>query len=165
MSNTIRLTSAAVAFVAATAMVLAVIALVTAGVDEKSRTIKLVSIRDPQAETSADLGAKGDSAADLATFSEEARQDGKPLGRMFGSCTLAGTQQNARGVCSLTSELKEGKIAAAGTIDFRREDQPQELPIVGGTGEFENANGTLTLGRRAGRETPLTFTVKTQDGG
>ncbi len=164
MSNTSRLTSAAFALVASAALVLAVIALVTGGEDEKSRTIELVSISDPRAEASADLGEKGDSGADLATFSEEVRQDGQPVGRTFGSCTLAGTEQEGRGVCSLTGELKQGKLAAAGTIDFRREDQPQELPIVGGTGEFEEASGTLTIGRRAGQETPLTFTVKTQDG-
>lgn len=164
MSNTIRFTSAAVALVAAAALVLAVIALVTGGEDEKSRTIELVSISDPQAEASADLAEKGDSGADLSAFSEEARQDGEPVGRTFGSCTLAGAQQDARGVCSLTSELEEGKITAAGTIDFRREDQPQDLPIVGGTGEFEDASGTLTIGRRAGQETPLTITVTTQDG-
>lgn len=159
MSNTIRFTSAVVATVA---LVLAVIALVTAGEDQETRTIELVSVSDPRAEASADLGEQGDSAADLATFSEEARQDGKPVGRTFGSCTLAGTAREARGVCSLTSELEEGKIAAAGTIDFRREDQPQDIPIVGGTGEFENASGTVTLGR-AGPETPLTITVTTPD--
>jgi hypothetical protein len=163
MSNTIRLTSAAVAVAAATALVLAVIALVTAGDDEKSRTIELVTISDPRAEAYADLGERGDSAADLATFSEEARQDGKPVGRTFGSCTVSGTEREPRGVCSLTTELDEGKIAAAGTIDFRREDQPQDIPIVGGTGEFENASGTVTLGR-AGQETPLTITVTTPDG-
>jgi hypothetical protein len=163
MSNTIRLTSAVVALVATAALVLAVIALVTAGEDEKSRTIELVSISDPRTEASADLGEKGDSAADMATFSEEARQDGKPVGRTFGSCTLAGTEREPRGVCSLTSELEKGKVTAAGTIDFRREDQPQDLPIVGGTGEFENASGTVTLGR-AGQQTPLTITVTTQDG-
>ena len=162
MSNTIRFTSATVVVVATAALILAVIALVTAGEDEKSRTLELVSDSDPRAEASADLGEPGESAADLATFSEEARQDGKPVGRTFGSCTVAGTQREGRGVCSLTSELEEGKIAAAGTIDFRREDQPQDLPIVGGTGEFESASGTVTLGR-AGQETPLTISVTTPD--
>jgi hypothetical protein len=163
MSDTIRLTSAAVAVAAAAALVLAVIALVTAGEDQKSRTIELVTISDPRAEAYADLGEKGDSATDLATFSEEARQNGKPVGRTFGSCTLAGTEQEARGMCSLTTELEEGNVTAAGAIDFRREDQPQDLPIVGGTGEFENASGTLTVGT-PGEETPLTITVTTPDG-
>jgi hypothetical protein len=163
MSKTIRPTSAAVAVAATAALVLAVIALATTGEDQKSRTIELVSISDPRAEASADLGEKGDSAADLATFSEEARQDGKPVGRTFGSCIVSGTAQEARGMCSLTTELEEGKVTAAGTIDFRREDQPQDLPIVGGTGEFENASGTVTIGR-AGQDTPLTITVTTPDG-
>lgn len=163
MSNTIRLTSAAVAVAATAALVLAVIAVATAGEDEESQTIELLSISDPQTEASADLGEKGDSAGDLATFSEEARQDGEPVGRTFGSCTLAGAEQDGRGVCSLTTELKKGKIVGAGTIDFRREDQPQDLPIIGGTGEYEHASGTVTIGG-AGKETPLTITVTTQDG-
>jgi hypothetical protein len=163
MSDTIRRAIAAVGIIATAALVLAVIALVTTGEDENSRTIELVSITDPRAEASADLGEQGDSATDVATFSEEARQDGKPVGRTFGSCTLAGTPQDGRGICSLTSELKEGKVTAAGTIDFRREDQPQDLPIVGGTGEFENASGTLTIGP-AGQDTRLTITVTTPDG-
>lgn len=152
------------AAVAATAaLVLAVVALITAGEDEKSRTIELASITDPRTESSADLGEKGDSAGDIFTFSEEAQQEGEPVGRTFGSCTLAGTEQEGRGLCSFTTELEEGKITAAGTIDFRQEDQPQDFPIVGGTGEFENASGTLTA-QPGEEETSLTFEVTTEDG-
>jgi hypothetical protein len=152
------------AAVAATAaVVLAVIALVTAGEDEKSRTIELVSITDPRTEASADLGERGDSATDLVTFSEEARQDGQPAGRTFGTCTLAGTEQEGRGLCSLTIELREGKITAAGAIDFREEGQPQDFAIVGGTGEFEKASGTVTIRGGAEKQTPLTIKVTTKD--
>lgn len=154
------------AAVAATvALVLAVIALVTAGDDDEgeTRTIELVSITDPRTESSADLGEEGDSAGDLVTFSEEARRDGEPVGRTFGTCTLAGTEQEGRGLCNLTIELDEGKITAAGAIDFRQEGQPQDFAIVGGTGEFERASGTVTL-RGGEEETPLTIEVTTGAG-
>jgi hypothetical protein len=148
---------------ATAALVVAVVALVTAGEDEESRTIELASITDPRTESSADLGEKGDSAGDIFTFSEEAQQDGEPVGRTFGSCTLAGTEQEGRGLCSFTIEFEEGEITAAGTIDFREEDQPQDFPIAGGTGEFEHASGTLTV-QPGEEETALTIEVTTEDG-
>jgi hypothetical protein len=164
MNSTIRLTSAAIAVAATAALVLAVIALVTTGEDEKTRTIKLLGISDRRTEATADLGEKGESATDLSTLSNEVRENGKPVGRMFGSCTLAGTEQEGRGVCSLTIELKEGKLSADGTIDFRRENQPQDLSIAGGTGEFDKATGTLTIGLTP-KKIPLTISVTTPDRG
>lgn len=69
------------------------------------------------------------------------RLSSKPIGHSSIVCTFAiGTER----VCRGTYFLPRGKIVVMGSITFR---QVFELAVVGGTGLYDNARGTLTATR------------------
>lgn len=127
--------------------------------DEETETIELVSIEDQEGDFDSDLGEKGESAGDQFGFTDEVERDGEPAGTVTGLCTAIGTEQEPRGLCTFTVQLDEGSVASQAVIDFAREDEPQEFPIVGGSGEFEEAAGTVTLQGGEGKEIPLTLNI------
>jgi hypothetical protein len=75
-------------------------------------------------------------------FNRRVRQ--KPIGRAELVCTFTfGSSRSCRG----TYFLPRGKLVVAGSILYR---ELYELAVVGGTGLYDNARGTLTVTRRPG---------------
>jgi len=64
---------------------------------------------------------------------------GKPIGRSSIVCTWVDDRDRS---CLATYVLPRGSIVAAGTLRTRL---LYELPVVGGTGLYDNARGTLTV--------------------
>jgi hypothetical protein len=99
--------------------------------------------------TRVDIGAKGTSAGDIEVVTLQLQERGVPsksIGHAELVCTFVGTG-NSR-VCRGTYELPRGKIVVGGSIEFR---QFYDLAILGGTGLYDNARGTLTVTRTARR--------------
>jgi hypothetical protein len=99
----------------------------------------------------ADVGPRGRSPGDVEITNSlvyNRRITPQPLGHFECICTYTvGINRN----CSGTIFLPRGKLMVGGTLRFR---QFYELAIVGGTGLYNNARGTLTVtrtGRRPAR--------------
>ena len=99
--------------------------------------------------TRVDIGAKGTSAGDVEVVMLELQERGvttKSIGHAELVCTFVGTG-NSR-VCRGTYELPRGKIVVGGSLEFR---QFYDLAVLGGTGLYDNARGTLTATRTSRR--------------
>ncbi len=90
------------------------------------------------------VGKRGRSPGDTEVIRQtlfNRRLTSKPIGHSSLVCTYA---IGAERVCRGTYFLPKGKIMVAGSITFR---QVYELAVVGGTGLYDNARGTLTVTR------------------
>ena len=92
-----------------------------------------------------DLGAKGDSAGDLLTFSNEIYDAGneKKIGSDNGWCirTVAGKAWE----CFWTISLPKGQITVQGPF---YDASDSVLAVTGGTGSYTHARGQMTLHAR-----------------
>ena len=102
-----------------------------------------------------DVGDSGESPGDYFLFEGRLMTpDGSTqVGRDSGKCTL-GTRTF---VCDATASIfHKGKIAVYGAF-FRESDA--RIPIVGGTGAYRDAGGTLTVKDLPSGNTLLTFEI------
>jgi hypothetical protein len=91
-----------------------------------------------------DVGANGPSAGDTEIIRQKLynrRVTTKSIGRAEVVCTY--TMKNSR-VCRGTYFLPKGRLVVGGSIVFR---SVYELAVLGGTGLFDNARGSLTATR------------------
>jgi hypothetical protein len=92
------------------------------------------------------VGRQGRSPGDTEVMRQtlfNRRVSTKPIGHSSLVCTYA---IGAERLCRGTYFLPKGKLVVAGSITFR---QVYELAVVGGTGLYDNARGTLTATRIA----------------
>lgn len=104
-----------------------------------------IRITDRQlAMTPVDLGPKGTSPGDMEISSSRVfqRGTGTTIGRSELVCTYIDSVR-LRG-CRGTYTLPRGKLVVGGSILYR---QFYDLAVVGGTGLYDNARGTLTVTR------------------
>jgi len=91
--------------------------------------------------THVDVGAKGKSVGDLDQYSSlvyNKRITPTPIGRGSMLCTTVSSSNQS---CSATYFLPKGEIVVQGVIGSRL---IYALPVVGGTGLYDNVRGTLT---------------------
>jgi hypothetical protein len=103
-----------------------------------------IRIADRQlAVTRVDVGARGTSPGDMEVVRLRLLQrNGRTLGRAELVCTFADSVRSR--VCRGTYILPRGKLVVGGSILFRRF---YDLAVLGGTGLYDNARGTLTVTR------------------
>ena len=103
-----------------------------------------IRIYDRQLElTRVDLGRRGTSPGDVEVVQVRLLQrSGTQIGRGELVCTFADSVRSR--VCRGTYILPRGKIVVGGSILYRRF---YDLAILGGTGLYDNARGTLTVTR------------------
>jgi hypothetical protein len=74
---------------------------------------------------------------------------GKRVGRLEGLCTVTNEDFAARVAtvyCTVAAYLPKGRILVAGFIRFAEEGPSQfVVSVVGGTGRYANARGTVTI--------------------
>ena len=104
-----------------------------------------IRITDRQASFErVDIGKRGRSAGDIEVVNSlvfNRRITPRALGHMEVICTYTvGINRNCRG----TLFMPRGKIVVGGTMRYR---QFHELAVLGGTGLYDNARGTLTVTR------------------
>jgi hypothetical protein len=99
-----------------------------------------------------DNGRRGRGAGDVEIVAQllyNRRIRKRAIGRAEFVCTFS---YHGRSVCEGTYELPRGRLVVAGSRRYR---EIYELAIVGGTGFYANARGTLTatrIGRSPRRE-------------
>jgi hypothetical protein len=96
------------------------------------------------AVTRVDTGVRGTSPGDVEVVRLRLleRGTGKTLGRAELVCTFADGIRSR--VCHGTYVLPRGKLVVSGSLLYRRF---YELAVVGGTGLYDNARGTVTVTR------------------
>jgi hypothetical protein len=127
-------------------VIAAALAAVREGRSEAATGPAVIRINDRELRvTQVDIGAKGISPGDLEVVTLQLHERGvttRSIGHAELVCTFVGTG-NSR-VCRGTYELPRGRIVVGGSIEFR---QFYDLAILGGTGLYDNARGTLTVTR------------------
>lgn len=96
------------------------------------------------AVTRVDVGASGTSPGDMEIVRTRLLQrgTGDTIGRGELVCTFADSFRSR--ICRGTYILPKGKIVVGGSILYR---QFYDLAVLGGTGLYDNARGTLTVTR------------------
>jgi hypothetical protein len=96
------------------------------------------------ADTRVDVGAQGRSPGDMEVVRTRLLERGTldTIGRSELVCTF--TDAGRSRVCRGTYILPKGKIVVGGSILY---SQFYDLAVVGGTGLYDNARGTLTVTR------------------
>lgn len=99
--------------------------------------------------TRVDIGARGTSPGDVEVVALRLYERGvtrKSIGHAELVCTFVGSG-NSR-ACRGTYVLPRGSIVVGGSLEFR---QFYDLAILGGTGLYDDARGTVTVTRMSRR--------------
>jgi hypothetical protein len=113
------------------------------------------------ADTNIDLGPKGFSAGDEDLFTGALTRHGKHVGRYVGNCTTARVSSTADQLCEFVLHLGKAQITAAGTVRSTEQGPGTfQLPVLGGTGRYQGADGQITVTATGGGSSfPMTISV------
>jgi hypothetical protein len=98
----------------------------------------------PQAENFVDVGTPGPGIGDQLVFQDRILDHGRQVGVEGGSCTITAflPGDHFQTHCVGTVSLPAGQVAFQGLVS----DAPEKaMAVVGGTGRFRTAAGTLTV--------------------
>lgn len=94
-----------------------------------------------------DVGRRGKSPGDMEIIRQRLfDRTGRLIGRAELACTFVDSRR-AR-ICRGTYFMPKGKLVVGGSLLFR---QYYDLAVVGGTGLFDNARGSVTVTRMGTR--------------
>jgi hypothetical protein len=131
-------------------------ALGSSGDDDEAQTIRVVEITTEQEFF--DLGAEGFSLGDEFVFSAKLLKGGEQVGHSGVVCTLTSLERE-ESQCQATAWFDDGQITAQGLV--AGEPETIVLPITGGSGKYEGAEGEAH-GRRVS-ETKEILTIHLSD--
>ena len=112
----------------------------------QARTLTFASPFDSGRTAQVDVGRRGFSPGDSFFTTGEKLLDpasGRRVGAADGMSVVVGRAGQGTVTVTATFRLRDGQIHAHGLV--RHSDRPQSVPIVGGTGAYEGARGTLTV--------------------
>lgn len=115
----------------------------------KHRHLEFTEVQTQHAESTP--GPAGPAVGDSFVFSADLTQRGKKVGTDSVQCTTThvygGATPNAIDVhCVAGFILKKGTLAAQGPVHVEFADEkPFKIAIVGGTGDYKHASGTLRV--------------------
>lgn len=118
------------------------------------QSIRLIAVFKESAEI--DAGAKGFSIGDDFVFSGNLRRGGERVGRIGVVCTFtsAARPNMVEAQCPGTATLPGGQITVQGLV-FNRD--LRVLPITGGSGQYQGADGEMHVRLRPPTRAVLTF--------
>ncbi len=124
--------------------------------DHRSRALTVVE--RAVTDTVVDTGEAGDSLGDLLAFGNPIfdAADMSEIGRDQGYCIR--TNVGEAWECNWTVILDQGSLTVEGP--FYDDLRDSQLAITGGTGEFRNARGEMTLHARDAAGTEFDFTYR-----
>lgn len=119
------------------------------------KTFQLVE--SPSQFTEVGNPPKGLSQGDVAVYRAQLKDgSGQTVGSEHSHCVVTKAGNHPVALCTDSIFLRDGRITAVGGVNL---DRDQLLPVVGGTGAYEGAEGTLLI--EAGRrKTVLTFNLR-----
>jgi hypothetical protein len=106
-------------------------------------TIRITNVQDNVIRV--DVGAKGKSPGDTEVIRQRLynkRVTQRPIGRSELICEFVDRRRSR--ICRGTYFLPKGRIVVGGSLLYR---QFYELAVLGGTGLFDNARGSLVVTR------------------
>jgi hypothetical protein len=106
-------------------------------------------------DTVTDTGASGDTAGDLLTFANPIYQAGTQIGRDQGDCIRIDPVEG-KWECRWITYLGGGGITVEGPF-FDAKDST--MAITGGTGDFRNVRGMMTLHALSATKFQFTFAI------
>ena len=134
------------------AVVLVVVALSAFRVQTDTATLTVVEHAD--SDTVTDTGATGDSVGDILTFANPVydEKNENPVGSDQGYCFR--TEAGKSWECNWTLLLDDGQITVEGPFLDKGDTV---LSITGGTGNYANVRGQMTLHARNDKGTEYDF--------
>lgn len=93
--------------------------------------------------TRVDIGPRGNSPGDTEIIRQQLfdrRNTSKPIGHSDLVCTFVDSKRLR--ACRATYVLPRGEIVAGGSLSYR---QFYDLAVLGGTGAYDNARGSVTV--------------------
>ena len=133
-------------------MTLGVTLMIAGTADAKMKQLVLVEHASTDAVT--DTGAKGDSAGDILTFTNEVydKDNKTSVGQDNGWCVR--TAVGKAWECFWTLALKDGQITVEGPF---LDAGDSVLAVTGGTGAYANARGEMKLHARDAKASEYDF--------
>jgi hypothetical protein len=130
-------------------------ALGASGDDDNGRTFRVVAITTE--EEFLDLGAEGFSVGDEGVFAEKLLKGGEEVGHSGGVCTVTSIERG-EAQCVATAWFGGGQITVQGLIGIGA-GGPESfvLPITGGSGKYEGAEGEVHVRGVSDTKSILTF--------
>jgi hypothetical protein len=112
-------------------------------------------------ETNVDLGPKGFSAGDEDLTVSPLTAKGHQVGRLVGNCTTARAgRTSVDELCEFVLRIGTSQLTAAGTVRAgQRGPGTFTLPILGGTGRYRGAGGTIAVSAGNGSTIPITVSL------
>jgi allene oxide cyclase-like protein len=140
------------------------------GDDDQPRVIKLFAFNDPDRSVSVDVPPTGGTAPTLGdgfVFSGDVfdHKGGTRLGTTAVQCTIVRLEPPTEAVlqCVATISLEGGQITIHGVFTSPLAEgalpAPFDLAVTGGTGDYEGAEGHLTVKELSDTEENLTVTL------
>jgi hypothetical protein len=127
----------------------------------ESQTLDLLSVEQPALAGEIKVGGPGDGFL----IADELQENGDAVGSTWGVCTYIGGDGRPEGAdCEINLDLTDrGTLAVQGLLKF--DSDTFDAAIIGGTGDYAGANGTLTADISNDKETPITaeFTTESSD--
>ncbi|MEP6639249.1 MAG: dirigent protein [Chloroflexota bacterium] len=144
-----------VSIVLATAALVALVAGSTVMAAPTSRGHTLVVVERATSDTVVDLAAAGDTIGDLLAFGNDIfdGSNATKIGRDEGSCIRS--NPGLAWECTWTTIVPGGSLTVQGP--FYDDLRDSELAITGGTGEYWNTRGQMTLHARNAGGTEFDF--------
>jgi hypothetical protein len=123
--------------------------------DKPDHPRRLTVVEHATSDTVVDTGAAGDSLGDILAFGNPIfdAANAKQIGRDQGYCMR--TNVGASWECNWTVILDKGSLVVEGP--FYDDLRDSQLAITGGTGDFRNTRGEMTLHSRNAAGTEFDF--------
>jgi hypothetical protein len=106
-----------------------------------------------------DVGKKGESPGDSFLFVDSLTDetDGSRVGGARGHCTI---HVGPWALCQLSLSIDDrGQISADAAVRFTEEATTFDIPITGGTGDFDNVRGSIGVEFTSETEATLTLNL------
>jgi hypothetical protein len=143
---------------------------VIAGCGGGSETLSVVATAKGQHLSTVDLGRQGKSGGDVYVFDGPLldSEEEESIGSVYGTQTSIALDSDSETVqAMITYDFRNGdRITVGGIGKYPRgdtglvENQEFERPILGGTGRYAGARGTVTSVRRADDSYEHTFEIE-----